>query len=553
MIPLQTPRLFRGFAGWRPTDLPADLVAGLTLAAIAAPEQMATARLGGLPPQAGFLALIAGAVGFAVFGANKRLSVGADSTIAPIFAGALVALAQSGSPHYTALASVLAALVGLFLVLAGVFRLGFIADLLSTPVTTGFLAGVAAHIAISQGPAILGATDPAGSLIDKVIALAAGAPHANPFTLAIGLGVFILMLVSEKISARLPGALIGVALATALTAAYGLEARGVATLGVVPAVAPTFNWGAVSLDEMAHLVQLAAVVAIVVMVQTAATTRSFVSDPQTGPHVDQDFIGAGAANLVSALVGSFPLDASPPRTAVVSESGGATQFSALIAAALVLCLSLFGADLLRHTPHAALAGVLLFVAQRIFRVPAMTDIWRCSKAEFALIILTFLAIVILPIQQGVGLGILLSMLHGVWTTTRARAVEFERIPGSTIWWPKSALKSGERASGVRVIGPQAPLSFLNADVFRHEIEAMAQDPGVRLIVIEANAIAEIDYTAAKALGEAIKRLRAQKIDVAFARLEALRAQESFARQGLEALVGRDHLFHSVDEAVRALA
>jgi MFS superfamily sulfate permease-like transporter len=543
--------LFQSFAGWRLPDLGADAVAGVTLAAIAIPEQMATARLAGFPAEVGFLALVAGAVGFAVFGASRLLSVGADSTIAPIFAGALALLATSGSPHYAADAAMLALGVGLALAAAGVFRLGFIADLLSIPVTTGFLAGIAGHIVVSQAPALLGLEAPTGTLIAQVAALAARLGATNWAALGIGLGVLAIMLASERINPRFPGALIGVALATALVVAFGLESRGVATVGALAAATPKFSIPQVWLGDLPQIAPLALIVAIVVMVQTAATTRSFVSDLARGPDVNRDFVGLGAANMLAGLIGAFPLNASPPRTAVVSETGGVTQLGALVCAALALALSAFGAGLIAHVPHAALAGVLLFVAQRIVRVSAILDVWRRSRPEFALIAATMLAILVLPIQQGVAVGIILSLMHGVWTTTRARTVEFERIPGTSIWWPASALQRGETVPGVRVVALQAPLSFLNAYEFQQAIRALPE-AGIRLLVIEANAIVEIDYTGAKVLGDVVERLRADGVDVAFARLESVRAQASFARQGLEALVGRDHLFHSVEEAVRAL-
>lgn len=162
---------------------------------------------------------------------------------------------------------------------------------------------------------------------------------------------------------------------------------------------------------------------------------------------------------------------------------------------------------------------------------------------------------LLPIQQGVGIGIILSLLHGVWTTTRARTIELARIPGTTIWWPKIAGQSGETLSGVIVVALQAPLSFLNAYEFKHAILALIAKrvPPVRLVVIEANSIVEIDYTAARVLGEAVRRLREQGVDLAVARLESVRAQGAFARLGLEELIGSDHLFHSVDQALQALA
>lgn len=549
--PSRSRLVFASFSGWRPTAIGPDLVAGLTLAAIAVPEQMATARLGGLPPEIGFLALIAGAIGFAIFGANRLMSVGADSTIAPIFAGALALLAAQGSPNYASDAAALALGVGVALVLAGVFRLGFIADLLSIPVTTGFLAGIAVHIVSSQAPALLGVDSPPGSTVQKLIALGAGLGSANAWTLALGLGVFAIMLIGEMLEPRAPSALIALVLATVATATLRLDARGVATLGEITGLAPTFSIPRLTLKTLVDIAPLTAIVSVVVMVQTAATTRGFVSDPAAGPDVDTDFVGVGAANLLAGLFGAFPVNASPPRTAVVAQTGGVSQFGALVCAALALALSLYGGALLAHVPHAALAGVLLFVAQRIVRAGVMRDVWRRSASEFALIVVTMLAIVVLPIELGVGVGIVLSILHGVWTTTRARAVELERIPGSSIWWPKSPARKGETVAGVRVIALQAPLSFLNAYEFQRAVRNFAR-PDTKLLVIEANAIVEIDYTGAKVLGDLIARLRPEGVDVAFARLESVRARESFTRQGLEALVGEDHLFHSVAEAVDAL-
>lgn len=433
---VRTPWLiFQSFSDWRIDNLRADVLAGLTLAAIAIPEQMATAGLGGFAPQVGFLAIISSSVAFAAFGSNRQMSIGADSTITPIFAGSLALLAASGSPHYASLAGILALMVGVLLVFGGFIRLGFIADLLSIPVTTGFLAGIAGHIVVSQAPVVLGVATPSGSMIAKAAALVAGIGSTNIPTLLIGLGVLASIFISQRLNPRIPGALIGLAGATLIVAVFKLEAHGVSTLGALAGVSPHFVWPDVSWDEIRLLTPLALIVAIVVMVQTAATTRSFVRVPARGPDVDRDFIGVGAANLLAGVTGTFPVNASPPRTAVVVETGGVSQLSALVCATMALLLSVFGASLLAHVPHAALAGVLLFVALRIFRVSTMRDVWRRSPVEFGLIMATLFAILVLPIQDGVAVGVILSLLHGVWSATRARVVEFERIAGSTVWWP----------------------------------------------------------------------------------------------------------------------
>ncbi len=546
--------LFTSLRAYRGAYLPADIVAGLTLAAIAIPEQMATARLGGFAPQIGFFAFIAGSVGFAMWGANRFLSCGADSTITPIFAGGLALLAASGSPDYQALAVALALMVGVMLIAGGVFRLGGIANLLSTPVTVGFLAGISVHILVSQMPGVLGLPTPSGPMLARIATLAQHLGEANIFTVMIGFGVLAVVALSEAISARIPGALIGLIAATLAVITADLEQRGVHVVGAVPASLPVPSLPEISLERWARLVPLALLITIVVMVQTAATTRSFLSDPDQPADVDRDFLGAGAGSVLAGLFGAFPVNASPPRTGIVAETGGRSQIAGLFAAGLVLALLAFGAALLRHVPEAALGGVLLFVALRIIRFRQIVSIYRASFGEFMLIVATAAAIIVLPIQQGVGLGITLSLLHGIWSITQTRLVQFDRVPGTTIWWPTSPHMAGERVPNVTVVAFQAPLSFLNAATFRSDVRHILRtsQPAPKLLVLEASGIPEIDFTAAQTLRELIKACEASGVTVAVARLESLRAQEAFERFGIHDVLPRERVFHSVDEAVRVL-
>jgi sulfate permease, SulP family len=547
--------VFRSLRAYHIQFLSHDLFAGLTLAAIAIPEQMATARLGGFTPQIGFFAFLAGSLAFAAFGSNRFLSCGADSTITPIFAGGLAALAASGSPDYLMLAAALALMVGLMLLAAGIFRLGWIADLLSIPVTIGFLAGISAHILISQLPGLLGLPDPDGPMLQRLATLVGHLPQANPYTLVIGLGVLAVIAVSEKIDARIPGALIGLALASAAVVLLGLESRGVNVLGAVTVSMPAVAIPVVSISGLTSLLSLSLIISIVVMVQTAATTRSFLSNPNEPPDVDRDFVGVGVGSIFSGLIGAFPVNASPPRTGVVSETGGQSQLAGLAAVAIVILLLLFGASLLRQIPNAALGGVLLFVALRIIRVGQIVTIFRQSFGEFLLILSTAVGIILLPIEQGVGIGIALSLLHGIWSTTRARALVFERVPGTSIWWPSSSSLPGEQEAGIIVAGFQAPLSFLNAYHFRRDIlAALKSSPQkARLLVLEATGIVEIDFTAAQVLTDLIRRCHADGVDFAIARLESVRALDAMTRFGICELLGADHLFQSVDEAIKALS
>jgi SulP family sulfate permease len=424
---------------------------------------------------------------------------------------------------------------------------------LSIPVLTGFLAGVGLHIALSQAAAFLGLPPGPGAPLPRLVSLVRDIGKANAPTVMIGAACLALIVFTEKLSPRMPGALVALVAAAWATAHFDLGAKGVAVLGNIAHASPRMALPAVSAEDLTHTVGLAVIVSLVIMVQTAATSRAFPTQDDP-PNVDRDFLGVGLGSVLAGLFGAFAVNASPPRTAIVVESGGASQLSGLAAAAIVAATLLYGGSLLAQIPTAALAAVLIFVAGRLLRWRDMLSILRTTRAEFALVILTMLAVVLLPIQTGVGLAIILSLLHGVWTTTRTHLVEMERIPGTTVWWPESETTTGERVPGLMVIAFQAPLSFLNADVFRRDLTAALDraDRRLRFVVLEASSVVEIDYSAALALRDAIETCRSRGIEFAVARLESLRAQEAFERFGVIGALGPGRLFHSVDEANRAL-
>jgi MFS superfamily sulfate permease-like transporter len=523
-----------------------NIVAGLTLAAITIPEQMATSTLGGFAPEVGLYAFIGATVGFAVFGASRLLTVGADSTITPIFSAVLATLAAGGAARPGS-AVLLAALVGVLLLASGLFRLGWIADLLSTPIITGFLAGIAVHIMASQLPDAMGVAVPAGHLPVRLATLAREIPNANPWTVAIAAGVLGLTVLGEWLNPRLPGALVAIALATLATTALGLEAKGVAVLGALPSGGPHLALPALQGEAIRELIPLALLIALIVMMQTATVSRSFPG--RDGSNVDRDFLGVGAANIGAALLGTFPVNASPPRTAIVHEAGGTSQAAALAAAAVVTALAFMGGALLAHVPHAALAGLLLFVALRIIRYGVILTVVRQALVEFALIGLTAAAVIFLPVPTGVAIGVGLSLLHGVWITTRTQVTELRQVPGTTVWWPVGPDHAGESRPGVLVVGFAAPLLFANAETFRRGVLAEIGRAPVDTVVLEALGIAEIDFTAAQALRAVIEHCRTHGIAFAIARLESNRAFRSLERFGVLDRLGRDRLFLSVAQAI----
>jgi len=542
--------LLTSFAGYKPDWIGPDMIAGLTLAAIAIPEQMATARLAGLPPQVGFFAFLAGALGFAVLGASRPLSSGADSTIAPIFAGVLITMAAAGTPHYAALAAALAMMVGALVLIGGACRMGWVGDLLSIPVMTGFLAGIALHILASQLPAAMGVAHPIGEVPAQFLALIRAAPQANLASVAIAVGVLAIIAIGERVSRRAPSALAALVLATLAVGALHLDRHGVALLGSVDGGLPSLAAPALFYRDWVRLAPLALLIALVVMVQTAAVSRTFITDGD-GADVDGDFRGVGLGNLLAGLFGAFPVDASPPRTAIVAEAGARSQLAGLTAAVAIAVLLAAGTGLLARIPTAGLSGILLFVALRLIRLKDMAMILRRSPAELGLTAATAAGLIILPIAWGVALGVALSILHGVWSGARIKVQPMSRIPGSSVWWPRA---TGETVQGVAVLTFSAPLTFLNADGFAREFLAQVK-PGasaVKLAVLEAAGVVMIDFTAARDLEGVVKTCRAAGVDVAVARLESVAAEEAFARLGLTELIGADHIFPSVAEALSAL-
>lgn len=546
---------FASLHGYQPAWLPADLVAGLILAAISIPEQLATASLAGLDPHTGLYALIAGSIGFAAFGVNRFASVGADSTIAPIFAGALAAMAASGSPQYAGLAAGLALLTGTILIVAGVMRAGWIADLLSIPVITGFLAGISVHIIVGELPAILGIPNSGGRLVDQMVEIVRHAPGANPYTLAIGVGVLAVTILSERISPRVPGALIGLAAAAFAVAQFHLEAHGVTVLKPLPSGLPPLTLPTVvEVQSIFRLLPAALVVAAVCMMQTAAVVRSFPSTPNQPEDVSRDFAGVGAGCVLAGLIGAFPVDCSPPCTAIVNESGGRSQLASLTQVAMALALMFFAANTSAYIPQAALGGLLVFIGMRIFRLREMFGIARLGGYEIYLVAGCAMLVILMPIETGMLSSIVLSLVHGIYIVARPNCAELARVPGTTVWWPPRSNDAVERVPGVIVFAPAAPIYFTNVEYVCEKLKQLIAraDPPVRLVVIEATGVIDLDYTGAQVLKQIIDQLHAGGIQVAISRLEAQRAMAAAARTGLLAAIGEDHFFHSVEEAVNAL-
>ena len=266
---------FSSLRGYRRSWVPADLLAALTLLVIAVPEQLATSRLAAMPPITGFYAFAAGTVLFAFLGSNPQMSVGADSTIAPLFAVGVAHLAPAGSPQYVDLVGILAVAVGVLVALVWLLRLGWIAEFLSAPIITGFLAGIAVTIVVHQIPDLFGLAAASGSTVHRIAFTVAHLGQTNGWALGIGAAVFAIVIAAERIDRRLPGALVALVASTILVAALGLHGDGVAVLGNVAHGAPRFGLVGLSWSTLSSVGPIAGVVALVVVTQSAATTRAF--------------------------------------------------------------------------------------------------------------------------------------------------------------------------------------------------------------------------------------------------------------------------------------
>lgn len=539
-------RLFASLRGLGPALWAGEALAALVLLAIAVPEQMATARLAGMPPLAGLVSFAAGSLAFAALGRAPRLSVGADSTIAPIIAATLATLATPGGPGYATLIALNAALVGALLLLARPLRLDRIADLLSVPVATGFLAGIALHVIGGALPEVLGLSPLAQGLPQRLAEMAQALPAANPRTAALGFGVAAVGLVAGRIGRRVPGPLIALALAAGAVWLWQLP---VPMLAPLPAGLPGPALALPDYTDLVAAVPLAGMVALLILMQTAAV-RQQDGVEEDAPGRDLAAIGAGA--LLSALAGGFAVNASPPRTAALIEAGARSQAAGLLAVAATLGLAAFAGGLTAFLPHAALGGVLLMVGVHLIRLSDLRRIARQSPAELALALAAAGLVILLPVSQSVWLAVLLSLAHALYTIARPAAAPMARVPGTTIWWSMAPGEAGETVPGVLVFALAAPLTFLNARVIGARLRAEAGAvPGLRRVVIEATGVIGIDFTGARVFAETLAGLRAQGVELALARLENERAAAEAARTGLIAAFGAGHVFHSVEEAVQA--
>ena len=544
--------LLSSLRGYRRGWWTADALAGLTLLVIAVPEQLATSRLAGMPPVTGLYAFVAGTALFAVLGRNPRMSVGADSTIAPLFAVGIGHLAATGSPRYVDLVGILAVMVGCMVALVGLLRLGWIAEFLSAPIISGFLAGVAVIIVVHQLPDLLGVPGGSGGTVQRLLTVAHHLGAVNGWSVGIGLGVLVVVVAAERVDRRLPGALVAMVASILVVAGFGLRGHGVHVLGSFAHGAPRLGLAGLSWSALGKVAPLAGVVALVVISQSAATTRAFPGRGGATADVSPDFVGVGAGSVAAGLIGSFPVNASPPRTAALAGAGGRTQAAGLGAAAAVVAL-LPAAGLLKDLPVATLAAILFYVAGRIFHLRDLLDIARFDVFESGLAVVTLLTVALVGVEQGIGVAVGLAILDRTRLSARPQLHVLGRIPGTTSWAPLSSPEHPEQVPDVLVVLFATPLWYANAGHFQaqlqHALEHRAPDP-LRVVVLDAIGMSDIDFTGSRVMSEVLDEVDRRGLTMAVARAGE-RVRRSLARTDLDSRFG-DRYFPSVDEAVTAM-
>lgn len=548
-------RLFPTLRGYRRQWLGRDLVAGVTFGAVTLPGQLATAHLAGMPPITGVYGFLVATIIGAALSTNRHLALGVDSTVAPILAAGLVSLgAVAETRHYIGLAIITAFLVGVFTLIIGVGRMGWVGDFLSRPVMIGFFGGIAVIIIVHQLPGILGVEEGQGRTVSRIIQLAGQIPHTNIPTLILGVVSLALLLTIARINRRIPGALIVLTLATLAVPVFSLSDEGVAVLGPLDHGLPSLHLPPFSYQSIEAVATTVLIIATLCLAQTAATTRSAANLGGYETDVNADFRALGAANILSSLVGSFTINASPPSTTIIAESRAKSQLASLVASLLAVVVLIFS-QIIENLPMATLSAVLIYIAIKIFRVDQMRATWQYSWKAFALMVIALLGTVLIGIVVGVLFAVIVSFVYQASRTARPELLRLGRSAEGT-WLPLD----DERAhpvTGVAAFSLNGPLWFGNANWFRMQLIGALPDENDAesedqpdLLVLDARRIDDIDFTGAEALSD-VAQVAALR-DVPFlVVVQHGRTQRAFQIGGFSELLGRSRFFDTIPLAIAA--
>jgi len=540
------------FRGYQRSWLRGDVMAGLTVAAYLVPQGMAYATLAGLAPVAGLWASLLPLVIYAVMGSSRYLSAGPESSTALMTATALAPLAAGDSGRYAMLAAVLAGLVGVVCVAAGLLRLGFIADLLSRPVLIGYMAGVALIMIAGQLGKLTGTAVTGDGFVAEVRSLVEALPTVHWPTLALSAAVLVALLVLARMFPRAPGPFIAVALASAAVAVFSLDRHGIGVIGAVPAGLPPVGLSSVPLTDLATLAAASGGVALVAFSDSVLNARVFAARKGETIDANAELRALGLCNMGSAVCHGFPVSSSASRTALGELAGARTQMYSLVALSLLLAVMLFAHGLLATFPTAALGAMVVYAAVRLIDIAAFRRLAKFRRSELILALLTAVAVLVFGVLYGVLAAVGLSILDLLRRVARPHDSVLGFVPGVPGMHDIEDYPQAQLEPGLLVYRYDAPLFFANAEDFRTRAMAAVDanpDP-VRWFVLNAEANVEVDFTALDAVDQLRQDLTRRGIVFAMARV-TWHLREALDAAGLLDKIGDDHIYPTLPTAVEA--
>ncbi len=534
-----------------------DLIAGATLAALAIPEVMGYTKIAGTPVITGLYTILLPIVLFAILGSSRHLVVGADSATAAILATGLVAMgAATGSAEYVGLASLAALMCAALLVVARLFGLGFIANFLSRSVLIGFLTGVGIQVALGQVGGMLGITEPSGGTLVRFVETLRLIPAQTVApSLIVSAAVLVTILGLDRINRKVPGALVAVVLAIGASYLLDLEAHGVTVLGNVPGGLPALGLPAavMTVDNVTALLPTVISLVVVILAQSAATSRAYAMKYGDSFDENVDLVGLGAANLGAAFSGTFVVNGSPTKTEMVDSAGGRTQVAQLGAAAIVVAVLLFLTGPLAYMPDAVLASVVFLIGLRLIDHRGMADIYRLRKGEFVVAAITAAVVVIVGVEQGIVLAMALSIVEHIRHSYRP--YDTLLVDSGDHGLTTVAIdEGGQLAPGLVVYRFGSGLYYANASRFTEEVMGIVEraDPPLRWFVLLGSAIADVDYSGSDTLRQVLEELAKRGVRLVLADLSpGVRTQ--LDAYGLIAKIGPANVFGPVREVLAAYA
>lgn len=552
--------LLRGLLPLERSRVLPDVIGGVTLAALAVPEVLGYARIAGMPVVTGMYTMLLPMAAFALLGSSRHLVVGADSATAAILAaavaGAGVSGATPGSAGYVELAGTAALLAAALLVVARVLKLGFLANFLSRTVLVGFLTGVGVHIALGQLGEMLGMTAPGGSPAGLWQVLT-NLSRTRVVTLAVSVTVIAVVVAARLLARRVPGALLAVVGAIVASELLHLTAHGVEVIGPVPSGLPGFSPPGLSPADLRAMLPAALSMIVVILAQSAATSRAYGARYDESVDTDGDLVGLGAANLAAAFTGTFVVNGSPTKTQMVDSAGGRSQLAQLSASAAVLVVLLTATGPLAALPLAALAAVVFLIGVELVDLTGMRRIYAVRREEFAVAMLTATAVVFLGVEQGILVAIAASIVDHLRHSYEPRSGVLAKSAAGH--WHSLPVRPGARTVGGLVIYRfGSGLYFANASRFAADVAMLTgpdtpTDPGtpagpVRWFCLDAAAIGDIDYTASSVLSHVHERLHGTGVRLILSGvIEPVRAQ--LGRYGITAVVGADAFYETAGEVL----